>query len=452
MRFLNRRQAGQALAERVTHLREEAPLVLGLPRGGVPVAAEVARSINAELDAWIVRKVGAPGFEEFGVGAVAEGGEVYLNRRSLTRVGLGGEALEAAVERRAAQVAERALELRGPNRQPPRVRGRTVLVVDDGIATGGSMLAALQSLREQHPRRLIVAVPVSSTQALEQIEPLVDEVITLVATPDLNAVGAWYDDFGQTGTDEVRTLLQQAWSRPRRSTSAERVSRAVTIPVGADALDGILDIPSGACALVIFAHGSGSNHLSPRNTQVAAALQRHGLATLRVSLLTPHEARRDAQDASFRFDLDLLEERLSAALDWCAKPDTGVSGLKRGLFGSSTGAAAALEVAADRPGEVAAVVSRGGRVDLAEEILPRVRAPTLFLVGARDAQVLELNRRALRQMNALHVLSIVPGANHLFEEPGALELVCEEAARWFMRHLQPEADLREERDASLQDG
>src|SRR5690606_37457828 len=157
--------------------------------------------------------------------------------------------------------------------------------------------------------------------------------------------------------------------------------------------------------LVLFAHGSGSNHHSPRNAQVASALQRHGLATLRVSLLTADEARRDAQDASFRFDLDLLEERLMAALDWTARPGLGLEGLKRGLFGSSTGAAAALEVAAARPQEVAAVVSRGGRVDLAEEILPRVRAPTLFLVGARDAQVLELNRRALRQMRTLHVLS-----------------------------------------------
>lgn len=436
------------LAGEVAHLRDASPLVLGLPRGGVPVAAEIAQSLDAELDAWIVRKVGAPGFEEFGVGAVAEGGEVYLNRRSLARVGLEGDALEEAVERRAAQVAQRALELRGPTRNPPRIAGRTVLVVDDGIATGGSMLAALQSLRAQRPQRLIVAVPVSSTQALEQIEPLVDEVITLVATPDLNAVGAWYDDFGQTGTEEVRTLLQQAWARPRKSRSSERVFREVTIPVGADALDAILDIPPHAKALVIFAHGSGSNHLSPRNAQVASALQRHGLATLRVSLLTPHEARRDAQDASFRFDLDLLEERLGATLDWSATSTSGVAGLKRGLFGSSTGAAAALEVAADRPTEVGAVVSRGGRVDLAEEVLPRVRAPTLFLVGARDSQVLELNRRALRHMGALHVLSIVPGANHLFEEPGALELVCEEAARWFIRHLLPEtSELRADGEA-----
>src|SRR5690606_14798940 len=139
MRFLNRRQAGQLLAERAAHLREASPLVLGLPRGGVPVAAEVAHALDAELDVWIVRKVGAPGFEELGVGAVAERGEVYLNGRSLGRVGRGGAALEAAVERRAAEVAQRARELRGPDRTPPEVEGRTVLVVDDGIATGGSM-------------------------------------------------------------------------------------------------------------------------------------------------------------------------------------------------------------------------------------------------------------------------------------------------------------------------
>src|SRR5690606_4303518 len=429
--------AGQLLAERAAHLREASPLVLGLPRGGVPVAAEVAHALDAELDGWIVRKVGAPGFEEFGVGAVAEGGEVCLNRRSLARVGLGGAALEAAVERRAAEVAERARELRGPDRTPPEVEGRTVLVVDDGIATGGSMVAALQSLRQQRPARLIAAVPVTSSQALTLIEPLVDEVLALVATPDLSAVGAWYDDFGQTSTDEVRTLLQAAWTRPLRASSGP-ISRQVAIPVGAEALVGLLVIPQDARGLVIFAHGSGSNHLSPRNAQVAAALQRHRLATLRVSLLTPTESQQDARDASFRFDLDLLEERLGATLDWTAKPTSGLSGLKRGLFGSSTGAAAALEVAADRPGEVDAVVSRGGRVDLAEEVLPRVRAPTLFLVGARDSQVLELNRRALRQMRSLHVLSIVPGANHLFEEPGTLELVSEEAARWFVRHLQPE--------------
>lgn len=196
------------------------------------------------------------------------------------------------------------------------------------------------------------------------------------------------------------------------------------------ALPGTLTLPANPAALVVFAHGSGSSRLSPRNTAVAEALRGAGLATLLFDLLTPAEA----LDRSNVFDISLLAQRLESAIDFLrARDDT--AGLPIGLFGASTGAAAALVAAARRPGEVASVVSRGGRPDLAGDMLTHVRAPTLLIVGGDDTQVLALNRAAQAQMTCENRLDIVPGATHLFEEPGALEEVARLAADWFTSHV-----------------
>ncbi|HLG57529.1 MAG TPA: dienelactone hydrolase family protein [Vicinamibacterales bacterium] len=208
----------------------------------------------------------------------------------------------------------------------------------------------------------------------------------------------------------------------------------VEVPAGATTLNADLRVPPNARGLVIFAHGSGSSRFSRRNRQVAEFLGERKFATLLLDLLTSREETVDEVTAEYRFDIGRLGPRVSAAADWAAtRPDIGA--LRIGCFGASTGAAAALMAAADRPASIVAVVSRGGRPDLAGEALARVEAPTLLIVGGHDEPVIDLNRQAMRQMRAHVELEIVPGATHLFEEPGTLDRVAELAARWFTRYL-----------------
>ncbi|HJR42136.1 MAG TPA: dienelactone hydrolase family protein [Gemmatimonadaceae bacterium] len=206
------------------------------------------------------------------------------------------------------------------------------------------------------------------------------------------------------------------------------------IPAGDVNLEGSLAVPESATGLVIFVHGSGSSRQSPRNTLVARELEQAGLATLLVDLLTPEEAEADARTGHLRFDIDLLAERVGAVTDWLATAPEAAS-LGIGYFGASTGAAAALQAASTRGDRVKAIVSRGGRPDLALECLPKVRAPTLLIVGEQDVPVLPLNREAYAALKGERELAIVPGAGHLFEEPGALESVARLARKWFERHL-----------------
>ena len=214
------------------------------------------------------------------------------------------------------------------------------------------------------------------------------------------------------------------------------VQRDVKFPIGAGMLEGTLAVPRGARGLVVFAHGSGSSRLSPRNRFVAERLQDAGLATLLTDLLTAPEEERDQRTGRLRFDVALLGMRVVAILDSLAG-DSQTAALPVGIFGASTGAAAALLAAAQRPRIVRAVVSRGGRPDLAAQILDQVNAPTLFIVGERDEEVLGLNRTALAQLHVEKDLAIVPGATHLFEESGTLEQVADLAAAWFQRYLVP---------------
>jgi pimeloyl-ACP methyl ester carboxylesterase len=195
-------------------------------------------------------------------------------------------------------------------------------------------------------------------------------------------------------------------------------------------LPGDLRLPEGPRGLVVFAHGSGSSRHSPRNNAVARALNAHGFATLLFDLLTEDEE----ADRNNVFDIPLLSQRLIAAIDW-AREQAALKSLPLGLFGASTGAGAALVAASERPGAVSAVVSRGGRPDLADGVLPSVQAPTLLIVGGNDVGVIELNERALKSMLGDHRIEIVPGATHLFPEEGALEAVMDLAARWFEAHL-----------------
>lgn len=210
--------------------------------------------------------------------------------------------------------------------------------------------------------------------------------------------------------------------------------REVDIAAGGRLLEGTLTVPEKVRGLVLFAHGSGSSRFSPRNNAVARALNDAGLATLLLDLLTAEEEMAERFTRHLRFDIDLLANRLGAAIEWVGR-DPEVNTQPVGLFGSSTGAAAALVAAAKFPGDVFAVVSRGGRPDLAEDALPLVRAPTLLIVGGNDEGVIELNEEALAQLRCPKELRLIPGATHLFEEPGTLDEVARLAAGWFSEHL-----------------
>lgn len=423
--FRDREQAGRELAKHLTRYREQSPIVLGLPRGGVSVAYEVARALDAPLDVWVVRKLGAPIQPELGMGAVAEGGEVFVDAQTVRDVGASEAEVKEAIVCKTAEVEERCKLYRG-EREPPDVSGKTVLVVDDGIATGGTVRAALRAIRRRQPRRLVLAVPVAATDTLESLAREADEIVCLSSQPALYAIALWYESFEPVNDDGVVALLDRTGATAKRP---------VRIQTPEAELQGDLTLPPGAEAIVLFAHGSGSSRKSPRNRLVAGVLERAGLATLLFNLLTEEEEVSDEIDAHLRFDIALLARRLIAATDWVrGQPET--RDLRIGYFGASTGAAAALIAAVERSAAVGAIVSRGGRPDLADVWLSRVRAPTLLIVGGDDCEVLRLNRKALSRLGGLKALNVVGHATHLFEEPGALNRVAEEAAAWFRRHLE----------------
>ena len=215
---------------------------------------------------------------------------------------------------------------------------------------------------------------------------------------------------------------------------SQPTSTPMRFTLGKARLHGDLSVPPDAAGLVVFVHGSGSSRHSPRNQSVARYFNELGLATLLFDLLTADEQAIDEITRQLRFDIPLLSQRLSGVVDQLGN-EADLRGLRIGLFGASTGAAAALITAASRPADVAAVVSRGGRVDLADQSLARVKAASLFLVGSRDLEVLELNREAAARLHCVHQLQVVPGATHLFEEHGTLEQVARLAGDWFVRHL-----------------
>ncbi len=426
--FADRREAGALLAAELERsgVLGDAPervVVVGLARGGVEVAAEVAERLGRPLDALAVRQVGQPWQPEYGIGAVAPGGVEYVRSHD----GLT-EAEVADAVRSAAAKAEALDERLHARRGQLTVRGATCVLVDDGLATGGTMVAAARWARARGADRNVIAVPVGAAVTLRSFEadPGVNGVVCLAAPPDFGAVGFWYRDFRQVSDEEVVALLAEAHER-----TVSR--RAAHIAVDGTLLEADLTIPALPRGWVVFAHGSGSSRKSPRNRYVASELERAGMATLLLDLLTEDEA----LDRRNVFDIPLLAGRLAVATRWLDADPAGQR-LPVGYFGASTGAAAALLAAAELGSRISAVVSRGGRPDLAAERLEEVTAPTLLIVGGSDEVVLDLNRQAAERLRCPHELAIVPGASHLFEEPGALERVVELAADWFRKTLETE--------------
>ncbi|WP_190015854.1 phosphoribosyltransferase family protein [Streptomyces lucensis] len=431
MLFADRTTAGRQLGARLEYLRGQDVVVLGLPRGGVPVAARVAEALDAPLDVCMVRKLGAPGRPELGMGAIGEDGVRVINQEVVRATGAGQADLDRVEAHEREVLRRRAARYRGEH-APVGVAGRTAVVVDDGVATGSTARAACRIARARGAARIVLAVPVAPRDFERRLGGDADELVCLDTPADFFAIGQFYGDFTQTEDEEVTACLRQAAGRHAHTAGTGAEDREVSMSAGAVRLHGRLTLPAGATGVVAFAHGSGSGRHSPRNRFVAEGLNRSGLGTLLFDLLTEEEE----GDRANVFDIGLLAARLSGVTDWLREqPDT--EGLAVGYFGASTGAAAALWAAAEPSARPAAVVSRGGRPDLAGPRLPDVTAPTLLIVGGADPLVLDLNREAAARLHCEHRLEVVPGATHLFEEPGTLEQVTELARDWFTDHMAP---------------
>jgi putative phosphoribosyl transferase len=457
MSFNNRADAGRRLGARLDRFKGTNSVVLGLPRGGVPVAAAVAEALGVPLDVILVRKLGVPYQPELAMGAIGEGGVRVVDSSTMRASGVTEHELAAVEARERTELDRRAQHLRG-GRALVDLTGRTALVIDDGIATGSTARAACRIARARGARRVVLATPVAPPEAEAELthDSHIDDVVCLQTPHPFRAVGEWYDDFSQTSDDEVLDCLARADARAERRSPPEPLAshhgqdlprrpardEEVLVITGSVDLPGHLAVPPGATGVIVFAHGSGSSRHSPRNRFVADVLHQHGLGTLLLDLLTGEEE----VDRAHVFDIEMLARRLAGAARWLRSVQ-GVADLPVGLFGASTGAAAALAAATDPRLGVRAIVSRGGRPDLAGPRLGRVTASTLLLVGARDEIVLELNRDAQALLRCKARLEIVSGATHLFEEPGTLRSAADLAAGWFVDHL-AHAELSDDGDAS----
>lgn len=417
--FKDRRHAGKTLAQHIqlTDLEKMNTIVLALPRGGVPIAFEVAQALNCPLDVLVVRKIGHPRNSEYGIGAITEDGSYWLDpEASVSHI--TSLVVDSIIAKEKKELERRIAMYR--DHDLPSLLGQNVVLVDDGLATGVTAKVASRYLRSLGAKKIILAVPVCAADSAKKIRQEVDQLICINEPRYFLGVGEFYLRFDQTSDEEVLELLEK-----NRGPQVIEVE----IPNEGDVkTKGTLSLPNHPKAMVIFAHGSGSSRFSPRNMEVASILNRAGIATLLFDLLTEEEAR----DRHNVFDIPFLGIRLISATKWLRQQEVSKN-LSIGYFGASTGGGAALWAAGELDNDIAAVVSRGGRPDLALNRLPQVMAPTLLIVGEEDKDVIKLNQIAYRELKNAKI-SLIPHATHLFEEPGALEQVSMEAVEWFLKY------------------
>ena len=431
MRFTNRIEAGRQLAAKLNRFKTGDVIVLGLPRGGVPVAFEVAKELGAPLDVILIRKLGVPWQHELAMGAIGEDSVRVLNQQVIDSCDVSERQI-GDVEVKERQELDRRIKLYRSVHESRGLLGKTVVIVDDGIATGSTALAACRVARARGAIWIALATPVAPLGWEETMGDAADEYVALYTPEFFGAVGSFYDDFDQVSDEDVLGILR---SEPEKIERAIDEEVAILLEDGAT-VEGRLAVPINAKGCVVFVHGSGSSRKSPRNKQVAKVLNSAGIATLLFDLLTEEES----NDRKHVFDIGLLSHRLVNVTDWLRRRHE-TQDLSFAYFGASTGAAAALTAAAG-DADIVAVVSRGGRPDLATDDLKWVRCPVLLIVGSKDTEVRWLNEEAAAQLASPHQVSIVQRAGHLFEEPGTLDEAARLARDFFLEKFSERARHR----------
>jgi putative phosphoribosyl transferase len=429
-RFADRRDAGRRLAAVLGEFRYQNPVVVGIPRGGMPVAAEIARALGAPLEVIGLCALAPLGDPNCAIGVVAERDISVIDQHAVHELRLGADELDAAVEHARHQLDDQ-LSRYYPSQRRLAVAERAVLLIDDGLVSSGSVQAAARSLRARGATRIVLAVPVAESKSAIAAREWVDEVVCLQYQREPGALRFWYDDFSRTSEQEVRALVGEHAGAGARDVAIEVAPGAV--------LSGDLTVPWGAYArgAILLAQGSRSTPLV-RSQSLAAALNKAGLATLLLDLLVPGEQ----VDPTDMFDLDVLAQRLVAATNWVrCQPET--ARLALGYFGTDYGSAAALVAAAKLRAGICAVVSCDGHPDAAQSWLGEIIAPVLAIVSEPDTSVLRRTRDAQRQLRCATELAVVQPPSQAFEGPDAVDRVAGLAIEWFTQHLSESPPRRE---------
>ena len=419
MRFTNRVTAGKMLVERLRHLQRDDVVVLGLPRGGVPVAAEVARGLGCPLDVILVRKLGLPWQRELAFGAIGENGVTVLNDDVVRSSGMTTVEVERVEEREHVELERRSREYRAVHERVP-LRGKTAVIVDDGIATGATARAACAVARGAGAAHVVLAVPVAPAGWESGFVGEADEQMSLFTPDDFGSVGYFYDSFDPISDEEVMALLL--------SSGGSVTETDVHDVMGDAAVDAHLVAAPLPRAVALFIHGSGSSRASARNLSIARLLAESGTSGVLVDVPT------DAPGGD-ALDLNRVVSRLGNICGWITHASS-FAGLPLVLVGSSSGAALAIATALSlrRTNPVTAVISRGGNLSAVMEVLGEVTCPVLLIVGSEDSPTREQNVRACSAIGPTCRLEVVEGASHLFAEAGTLETAGRLAAR-FIEHV-----------------
>ncbi len=431
MRFHDRAHAGRELAEALVPVCKPPCVVAAIPRGGVSVAMPIVERLRAPLTVVYARKLTAPIAPEFAFGAIDEDGRAIVDERSVAMLGLAPAEVEKAKERVAKEIRRR-MTAYGVPPLAEHLPGAAVVLVDDGLATGLTMRAALEYARRHGAREVIVAVPCASDAAAREFERAADRFVSLTVDPDFMAVGQYYADFSPVSDDEVIAMLARAREPAAPAAAAERGDVRVLFKSSRGmALVGRLLVPAspGPHPAVVFAHGWGSGKDSPRNRAVAEALRALGFAAFLFDFTGHGESEGTQEDST----PEQQREDLDAALDTLEKLDEVDAG-RIGAVGASSGAAVVLLEAARDP-RIRALALRSPNPAGAEDAVARVAVPALLVVGERDAPILEAIGPLLDRFGGPHRLDVVPGGDHLFENPAALARATASMVAWFKDHL-----------------